>query len=102
MTDETVKALVETHQRRIRRMLRAVIVAYVAAFVLSTTAVFAAITASSAASDRATAAAIRDSERKWCALLDPLDTNYATNPPPTASAKRFAAIIHNLRADFDC
>ncbi|HEV7649379.1 MAG TPA: hypothetical protein VGP26_14595 [Actinophytocola sp.] len=105
MTEESVEELIETHNRRVRRMMRAVIVAYVAAFVLSASAVFVSIYSSQSAiaeSERKSAVALVESQRKWCALLVPLDLNYQTNTPPTESGRRFAAIVHGLRADFGC
>lgn len=104
MTEET-KRLVQSHHRQIRRMLRAVVVAYVTAFVLSASAVFVSVYASQNAieeSEHKSAAALSESQRKWCALLVPLDDGYKVTPPPTESGRRFARIIHGLRVDFGC
>jgi hypothetical protein len=96
--DDETRDLVARHNRSIKRMLRAVTVAYVAAFVMSAVAVFAAVSAS----QQATEAAVRDSERKWCALLVPLDATYQASPPPTETGRKFAVTIHRLRLDFGC
>jgi hypothetical protein len=77
-----------------RRTAYAVAASYVCAAALAVTAVFV--------STVRTEEAVHDSERKWCALLVPLDDGYKLTPPPTESGRRFAAIIHDLRVDFGC
>jgi hypothetical protein len=44
----------------------------------------------------------RESDRRWCALLNTLDQAYSAVPPSTELGRRVAEEIRKLRADLDC
>ena len=102
MTDEEIAKAVAGYRREVRRLRRTVVVCSVLAFSIAAAAIVIAVYASKAAVAQAVTKAVTDSEQKWCALLVPLAEGYEKNPPPTEAARRFAAIITNLRNDFDC
>lgn len=44
----------------------------------------------------------RENDRKWCALLDPLDDAYQSTQPATPLAGKVRDAIHQLRIDLGC
>jgi hypothetical protein len=44
----------------------------------------------------------RESDRRWCELLNTLDQAYSTVPPSTELGRRVADAIRKLRTDLDC
>jgi hypothetical protein len=44
----------------------------------------------------------RDNDRRWCALLLPLDEAYRATPPTTQTGRDVAAAIHTQRVSFHC
>lgn len=44
----------------------------------------------------------RESDRRWCALLNTLDQAYTTAPPTTELGRRAAEEIRKLRTGLDC
>lgn len=50
----------------------------------------------------ATAAAIADSNRKWCDIVAFFDDTYKANPPTTETGKRLSVFFAARRIDFGC
>jgi hypothetical protein len=44
----------------------------------------------------------RENDRRWCALLVPLDEAYRATPPGTQTGRDVAAAIHTQRVAFHC
>lgn len=44
----------------------------------------------------------RESNRKWCEIIRPLDEAYITTPPTTEVGKKIASSLHGLNHDFGC
>lgn len=44
----------------------------------------------------------RQNDRRWCALLTDVSRGQRESPPQTASGRRFAANIDDLRREFGC
>jgi hypothetical protein len=44
----------------------------------------------------------RRNDQRWCALLVQLTDAQRATPPPTASGRKFAAELENLRREFHC
>jgi len=48
------------------------------------------------------AAALAESNRKWCEIVLLFDTTYKTTPPTTEAGKKLAAFFAARRIDFGC
>jgi hypothetical protein len=44
----------------------------------------------------------RDNDRKWCALLVPMDEAYEGTPPTTPTGKKIADAISQRRTELGC
>lgn len=53
-------------------------------------------------SNQAAEDSIRQSERKWCELVNTLDASWKAKPPPTESGKNVANNIRALRSELGC
>lgn len=45
---------------------------------------------------------VRESERKWCKFVAPLDDAWSSTPPQSALGRTVATALHDIRAEFGC